>query len=247
VSGGVPLAVSDDTFMLVERCLAAWSKTGGAFDPTILPALRAAGYDDDFSVVTARAGRADGTAAVGAAPGCAGIELLPARSAVVVPAGVELDPGGIAKGLAADIVTAELIEAGAAGALVNVGGDLRVRGAPPMGRTWSIAVAHPALPGRDLLRFGLEDGAVATSSRLRRRWTIAGREHHHLLDPRSGKPAATPVVAVTAVAREGWWAEAVTKQVFMDGLAAAPEDALTAVVTADGRTTLSPGLEAVAA
>jgi thiamine biosynthesis lipoprotein len=140
-----------------------------------------------------------------------------------------------------------LLEAGAAGAMVNVGGDLRVRGTAPDGRTWSIAVAHPLRPGRDLLRLGLEDAAVATSSRLRRRWTIAGQERHHLLDPRSGRPVATPVVAVTAVAGEGWWAEAVTKQVFLDGTAARPEGALTAMVTVDGRTTLSPDLEAVGA
>jgi thiamine biosynthesis lipoprotein len=246
-SRGAPLVVSDDTFVLVERCLAAWSRTGGAFDPTILPALEAAGYDDDFAAVASRVEHPRTPVTGGAAPGMHGIELLPAVSAVVLPVGVELDGGGIAKGLAADIVTAELLAAGAEGAMVNVGGDIRVRGAPPSGSTWSIAVAHPTVPGTHLLRLGLEDGAVATSSRLRRRWTIAGRERHHLLDPRTGEPTGTPVVAVTAIAAEGWWAEAVTKQVFVEGPATRPQGALIAVVMADGRIACSPELEAVAA
>ncbi len=242
---GVPVVVSEDTYLLVERCVAAWSRTGGAFDPTTLVALRAAGYDEDFAAVVARSGETSATPSPGAAPGCAGIELLSALRAVVVPPGVELDSGGIGKGLAADLVTAELLAAGADGAMVNVGGDLRVRGEPPSGSTWSVAVAHPLAPDRDLLRLGLDDGAVATSSRLARRWTVDGQERHHLIDPRTGRPVDTPVVAVTAVAAEAWWAEAVTKQIFVGG-GPVVEDALFAVVTSGGITGVSPELEPAA-
>ncbi|HET6953085.1 MAG TPA: FAD:protein FMN transferase, partial [Acidimicrobiales bacterium] len=158
------------------------------------------------------------------------------------------DPGGIGKGLAADLVTAELMAAGAAGALVNLGGDLRVRGEPPAGDVWSVAVAHPLDPARDLLHLGLTDGAVASSSRLRRRWTQDGRDRHHLIDPRTGGPAGSPLLAVTVVALDGWWAEAAAKSVFVAGRRdPVPAGTLVATVDGDGHCDLSPELEGAAA
>jgi thiamine biosynthesis lipoprotein len=194
--------VSADTYALVDRAVTAWRLTAGAFDPSVLPALRAAGYDDDLAAVRRRTDHDDGLAG-GASPGCGGVELFPEVSGVVLPVGVELDPGGIGKGLAADLITAELLDAGAAGAMVNLGGDLRVRGAAPAGDAWSLDVEHPSDPDRTLLRLALHDGAVATSSRLRRTWVRNGRTHHHIIDPRTGAPVSNPVVAVTAVAGEG--------------------------------------------
>lgn len=242
--------LSADTYQLVDRAVAAWSLTGGAFDPTVLPALRAAGYDRDFRQLRAQgpsAGVARGATVVDHAtpsPGCSMIELFPELQAVRMPAGVELDAGGIGKGLAADLVTAELIEAGVAGAMVNLGGDLRVRGEPPTGDTWSLAVEHPLHPSTDLLRLALTDGAVATSSRLRRRWLQGDRARHHLVDPRTGAPVETAVVSVTAVASEGWWAEAATKVPFLGGTDEPwPAGALLAVVTEDGTIVQSPELE----
>ncbi len=60
---------------------------------------------------------------------------------------------------------------------------------------------------RELTRIDLADGGVATSSRLRRRWSRGGVELHHVVDPRTGRPVDTRIVAVSAVARDAWWAE----------------------------------------
>ena len=213
---GEHIIVSADTLLLVEYAINAWHRTDGLFDPTVLPMLRDAGYDRDFASVpehaatlTPRGGRA--------APGCVGIECDARLSAVTVPPGVELDPGGIGKGLAADIVTTELIESGARGALVNVGGDLRVHGEPPNGRTWDVAIDDPARNDVEILRIGLRDGAVATSSRVRRRWSTRVGEMHHLIDPRTGSPSISPYASVSAVAGEAWWAEIVAKVVLIGG------------------------------
>src|SRR5262249_49153875 len=149
----------------------------GLFDPTVLPAVRAAGYDRDFAQVRMHA-HARPTEP---APGCAGIECADWLRAITIPPGVALDPGGIGKGLAADVVSEEMIDAGAAGALVNVGGDARMRGEPPNGASWDIAIADPAHDDEEILRFGLHEGAVATSSRVQRRWTTAAGEMHHLI------------------------------------------------------------------
>ena len=215
------VVVSPDTFALVEHAVLAWDATGGRYDPTVLPALRAAGYDRDLALVTEVPGVTDPTRRRPGhelvAPGCGRVRLDRRRLAVTLPVGVELDPGGIAKGLAADAVTGELAAAGALGALVNIGGDLRVRGEPPDGDSWSIAVEHPLRPDRPLLTLGLPDGGVATSSRLRRRWIQDGRPRHHIIDPRTGQPAAGDLVAVTVVAADAWWAEAATKGVFVAG------------------------------
>jgi thiamine biosynthesis lipoprotein len=130
---------------------------------------------------------------------------------------LQFDPGGIGKGLAADLVSRELLAAGARGAVVNVGGDLRARGEPPDNATWDVAIADPAQPGRELLRVGLRDGAVATSSRVRRRWQHTQGEAHHLIDPRTGAPTRTAHATVVAIAQDGWWAEVVAKAVLIGG------------------------------
>ena len=235
-----PVIVSADTYCLLEHAVTAWERTGGAYDPTVLPALRAAGYDRDFRAVT------DGPSPLPLpSPGCAEIDLDPRTRCVILPAGVEIDPGGIGKGLAADLVTAELLDAGVAGAMVGLGGDLRVRGEPPDGDVWSLAIEHPIDRHRHLVRLGIADGAVATSSTLRRRWRRGGTDQHHLIDPRSGRPTATHLVAATVVAADGWWAEAATKAVLVG--ASRPADAVVATVDASGAIDLAPELQAVAA
>ena len=212
---GRPVVVSVETLLLVQRSIDGWTRTRGLFDPTVLPALRAAGYDRDFRSVASHA-RAIEPADVGSAPGCAGIECDEYVRAVTLPDGVELDAGGIGKGLAADIVSGELIAAGARGALVNVGGDLRVRGEPPAGDMWDVAVEDAATHS-NLLRLGVLDAAVATSSRVHRRWTTRAGEMHHIVDPRSGRPARGPYATVGAVAEDAWWAEVVAKAVLIGG------------------------------
>ena len=214
---GRAVAVSAETVQLVERAVTGWKMTEGRFDPTILTALCDAGYDRDFRAAVRRAPDylPPGTRSV---PGCAGIAWDVEARTVTFPAGVSFDPGGIGKGLAADIVTEELLAAGAAGALVSVGGDVRVRGEAPDGPTWTIAIDDASRAGVELFQIGLHDGEVATSSRLQRAWQTRGGAAHHLIDPRTGKPAETPLVAVSAVASEGWWAEIVAKAVLIGGL-----------------------------
>jgi FAD:protein FMN transferase len=161
---------------------------------------------------------------------------------------VQFDPGGIGKGLAADIVTEELLDAGAAGALVSVGGDVRVRGEAE-GTAWTIAVDDAAHPGVELVRIGLQDGAVATSSRLQRRWQTRTGAAHHLIDPVTGIPALTPLVAVTAVTADAWWAEVVAKAVLIGGWSVDAGDALSArlvTVAEDGTVSCDDRIQAVA-
>ena len=111
---GAPVVVSAETFALVARAVDAWRDTGGRYDPTVLAALEAAGYDRDFDDVRRRRRRRRGRGDPPPVPGCAAIELDPLVSAVRLPAGRALDLGGIGKGYAADVVSAELLDAGVA-------------------------------------------------------------------------------------------------------------------------------------
>jgi thiamine biosynthesis lipoprotein len=133
---------------------------------------------------------------------------------VLRPPGVQLDSGGLAKGLAADLMARAL--APCESWMVDCGGDLRVGGTG--GRPRSVEVADPATPGGVLHRFAIAAGAVATSGTTRRAW--AGG--HHLTDPRTGRPAATGLVQVTALAATGLEAEIRAKAALLAG----PRDAV---------------------
>jgi thiamine biosynthesis lipoprotein len=241
---GAWVTVSDDTLLLVRRAVDAWWLTGGAFDPTVLGDVLRAGYDRTFDELR----RDPSPARSLLLPGCDGIEFGP--SSVRLAAGTGFDPGGIGKGLAADLVVEALVAGGADGVCVNLGGDVRVAGESPDGGGWTIAVAHP-WGGDDLSRLGVADGAVATSSVLRRRWERGGEQRHHLIDPRTGRPSDSPLVQVSVVSGTGWEAEVLAKAVLING-DAHPFDILggtgaeALAVADDGTVLVTPGLAAFA-
>lgn len=221
-AAGRPTVLPADTFTLVATAVDAWRRTHGLFDPTVLSAVTAVGYDRSFEFVDP-----DGSAPVGdrdeAVPGCAGITLEPGTGLVRLPRGVGLDLGGIAKGHAADLVVAAMLAAGADGALANLGGDLRVAGLPPVPAGWLIGIEDPHDPSHDLGLLALADGAVTTSSRLRRKWRHGGRPVHHIIDPATGRPADSGVDAAVVVADRGVRAEILAKAAVVAGPAAGAE------------------------
>ena len=188
----------------LRAALLARAATGGRFDPTILPALVAAGYDRSFEKLEERP-------AVACSGWRAGAEIDVAReaSAVRVERGAMVDLGGIGKGFAASRALRVMRDAWQEipGALVDLGGDVAVWGLPPERGPWRIAVADPRHPNVSLGGLHLEDGAVATSGRSARRFGPGGTLHH-LIDPRTGLPAAAGPLSVTVVARDAAWAEA---------------------------------------
>ena len=199
---GEACRVSPETVLLVGLAVEARRRTGGLFDPTVLSAVRAAGYVDDLALLPPDAD----PAALPAVPSPrradeADVVVDPDAGTLALAPGLGLDPGGIGKGLAADLVVDQLLgEPGVAGACVDVGGDLRVRGAAPDGSAWRVG-----LPGGRAL--GVTDAGVATSSRLRQAWRVGGAPSHHLVDPELGRPAGEGVAAVTVVAAAAWEAE----------------------------------------
>lgn len=210
--------VSDETALLVRRAVEAWGLSGASFDPTVLGDMIRAGYDRSFDAFDDRPRSGLSTLL----HGCGEIEVdtSGAGNRVRLPEGTGFDPGGIGKGLAADLVTADLIDAGAAGVCANVGGDLRVRGQGPTTASegWTVGVDHPWL-AQPVALVGLLDGALATSTTLKRHWQVDGEARHHLIDPGTGTPSTSDLTFVSVIATEGWRAEILAKAVLLRGSA----------------------------
>lgn len=234
--------VSPETLELIRVAQQAGRLSGGAFDPTVLGAMIRAGYDRSFDEIASPT--MGGISVLGI--GVSDIEID--GQAVRLPPLTGFDAGGIGKGLAADLVSGELIEAGAEGVCVSLGGDVRVRGIGPDGGAWTLAVEHPWSKA-PIAVLGLADGAVATSTTLRRTWTIGGETRHHLIDPQTGMPSDTDLNLATAVAANAATAEVMAKAVLLAG-AAHPFDLLggtgieAIAVDRDGRVVATPGLTA---
>ena len=246
-AGRGPVPVSEDLLLLVERMVDAWQLTSGLFDPTVLAAMRAHGYDADFDIVAARPAGSISDIVLASSPGMSGVVVDHDAGTVTLPVGIGLDPGAIGKGLAADVIAEELSSAGATGVLVNLGGDVAIAGLDTT--PWAVAVQDerrdPADPDRvmtvlhfdgDTTRLG-----TATSTTLKRRWAQGRR--HHVMDPRTGTMSTSPLVQVTVVAATAWEAEVLATAALLLGPAEAMDllsaNELTAIVmTPDDVTTV---------
>jgi thiamine biosynthesis lipoprotein len=203
-AAGLPVVVHPDTLAVVSRALDAWRQTEGHFDITVLPALLDVGYT--HSAVDQSAAPSVPGSRVGMS---AWVRVDYDRSTLTVPAQSAIDLGGIGKGFAADIVAEELIEQGATGALVNVGGDLRTAGRPVDDESWYLGIEDPLRPPEHLAFLRLQEGGIATSGTTIRTWTDAqGRTVHHLIDPATGRPADHQVLTATVLAADAATAEA---------------------------------------
>jgi thiamine biosynthesis lipoprotein len=220
---GTDVAVSELLFIVASAAVDAARVTAGAFDPTLLRQLEALGYDRTFAEVRRR-GMDEITDAPSSEPGSRpggawrDIHLDPARRTVRLPRGVGLDLGGIAKGMAVDAAISCLTAEGCTIAAVDAGGDLAVIGLPAGESGWPVRIELPEggrPEGGRIVR--LDGGALATSGTSRRHWWLDGREVHHLLDPRTGRPARSGLWSATAVADTCQAAEVAATTAFLLG------------------------------
>ncbi|MFN8222275.1 MAG: FAD:protein FMN transferase [Gaiellales bacterium] len=212
-AGEVPELLAE----VVRAALTARESTAGLFDPTVHDAVVAAGYSRSFSELEGE------LTAPGFAPACGGDARVEGTTVELAP-GVRLDLGGIAKGFAVDLAVERLAPLGPC--LVDAGGDIAVRG------TWPVAVdGGPTLE--------LVDAAIATSGRDRRRWRLQdGSEAHHLIDPATGRPAATSTLRATVVAGTATEAEVAAKAAFLRGTSDVPH----VIVRTSGEVVIGGGI-----
>jgi thiamine biosynthesis lipoprotein len=188
-SAGRACDVSELLFEAIEAALRAARLTGGLVDPTVGQALLSLGYDRDFSDLDP-----DGPAlelVARAIPGWEGIGVDRDKRTVRLPARVSIDLGATAKALCADRAASRAAAATGAGVLVNLGGDIAVKGPAPAAG-WSIRIAHnhadpPAAADGPVV--SISEGGLSTSSTSVRRWIRGGVSLHHIIDPTTGLPA----------------------------------------------------------
>ncbi len=199
-SAGRTVEVSPMLAQAIAAALCAARMTQGAVDPTVGTAVRLAGYDRDFTALPA-----DGEPlrlVARPVPGWQAIAFEPRTRHVRLPDGVELDLGATGKALAADLAATAAFTATGCGVLVSLGGDIAVQGGSPEGG-WAIQVSEDSGAevgvGPEVVR--IDAGAIATSSTTVRRWTRGGAVLHHIIDPRTGLPAAGRWRTATVAAR----------------------------------------------
>lgn len=232
-SSGTAVPVHPDTLAVVARGIEAWKQTGGLFDITMLADLLRMGYTN--SIVDNSPAPKVNAHRTGTTPE---IVVDYAAGTLLVPAGSGIDLGGIGKGMAADIVAEELIEQGAAGAVVNVGGDLVVLGTPATDMSWLLGIEDPLHPPHHVAHLRVVSGGAATSGTSQRHWTAAdGEQVHHIVHPANRRSSHTDVVAATVLAADAATAEAFSTAVMMgdrhQGIALVERVGLAALLVCD--------------
>lgn len=190
--GGRPVVVDDETADLLDFAARCHELSDGRFDVTTGVLRRAWTFDGGDRVPTAAAVRA-------LLPLVGWSRVTWRRPALILPAGMEIDLGGLGKEYAVDRVAALLAERTAAAVLVNFGGDLRAVGSRPAGSGWEVGVERPGAEDAAALGLRLEAGALATSGDARRFLLKDGVRYGHILDPRTGWPVGGAPRAVTVL------------------------------------------------
>lgn len=208
---GVAVAVSPETILLVEKLCQGYELTNGTFDPTTLPLT----VERGFATSRQNSGNTTKLPASASWPGdVAGIAINRAQKEVTLPIGTMLDPGGLGKGLAADLAIELAKKAGAVGALVNANGDIVCFGKSTDGPHWRIGIEHPFDSDSEIEQVKIHSGAVATSSRVYQTWATESGAAHHLTDTRTGLASDSSIVSATVIAGTGARAELLTKVAF---------------------------------
>lgn len=196
------VALSPATMRALKASVEFSRRTGGAFDVTYAPLRtlwRGAQREDVLP-----SGEQIDTAlrAVGSEK-----LLLTAGAARFAVDGMEVDLGGIAKGLAIDLAAEAMRETGAVKGLIDVGGDMRLIGTREGGEKWKVQLKDPRPGDHPPIFLRLADCAVATSGDYARYFHVGGRRLSHIIDPRTGQPLRD-VPSATVVAPDATSADA---------------------------------------
>jgi FAD:protein FMN transferase len=216
-SAGERFWASPDLFEVVALARRFFHLTRGLFDPSILPELKRAGYDRSMDLL-----RTQGPAPLfetllsNERASFSEVDLDETDHTIVLPPGMEIDLGGIAKGWIAE-QAASLLSRCATACVVDAGGDMFMSGLPNGLEQWPVELEDPLQPDHNLVTLKVDPGAVATSTVTKRSWKQAGRERHHIIDPRTGEPAVSEWISVTVVAPHAYEAEVYAKALLIAG------------------------------
>jgi thiamine biosynthesis lipoprotein len=211
-----PVAVEPELYDFIAECLRYSRDSGGAFDITVGPLMKAWGFFRGGGRVPAGEELAELRTRVGYQH-----VLLQERDRTIRfdRPGIELDLGGIAKGYAVDRVVALLRKERVEAALVSAGGStIFGLGAPPGRKGWDVSVQDPVDPRRTALTVRLKHRALSVSGRAERSFVSGGVSYSHIMDPRRGTPVPG-VLGVAVLADTGTAGDALDNAFFVQGVA----------------------------
>jgi thiamine biosynthesis lipoprotein len=189
---GVPEQLGE---VLTEALVVA-SASGGAFDVTIGPAVRAWGFGPDKTATP------PSSEVLQALTSYVGSDKLRLEGSTVYKAhpALEIDLSAIAKGYAVDLIAERLAGEGRINLMVEVGGEIVARGSNPAGKPWRLGIETPTSEGREVLKVvPLNNAAMATSGDYRNYYEVDGKRVSHLIDPRTMRPIEHSLASVTVI------------------------------------------------
>lgn len=210
-SGGLPRTITDETAQLIAYALDMARQTSGALDPTIYPILLEWGFTTgDYKVPSDE--KIDGLLPL------IGFEkILLDGNAMTVPDGMQLDLGAVAKGYIGDLVIDCLREYGIDSAIVNLGGNIQLIGRKSDKSEWNIGIRSP-FENKNFGTVQLDGQAIITSGGYHRNFTDDdGNVYHHIMDPRTGKPANNGLSSVSIIAPDGKLCDSLSTACFVMG------------------------------
>lgn len=210
-AGGAWCEVDPDTADLVAKSLAFCERSGGLFDVTIGAVSQLwdfkAGVKPDDAAIQAALAHVDWR----------GVEVRESAVRLADPQAA-LDLGGIAKGWVADALADSFRAAGVEGAIINLGGNVYALGQKPSGAPWTVGVRDPNVSaGRSVAQMEVRDRSVVTSGLYERHFELDGVDYHHILDPRTGYPAATDLLSATVVSERSLDGDGLSTTLFIEG------------------------------
>ena len=241
---GQTVTVNPETWEILRRAKEISAQTGGAFSITIAPVTALWSFTDTVTnMVPTDEAR---------------LKMLPLvddqkialgeNNTVTLPAGMEIDLGGIAKGYIADKV-ADIIREKAYAGIVSLGGNVYTVGKKPDGSAFSVGIKDPHNPAASKAIIYTGDGTVVTSGTYERGFSFGGERFHHILDPKTGWPSQSDLVSATFVMDSSMTADALATACIVIGseksLALAKELQLDAMfIDKDGQAFFTEGFEA---
>jgi len=206
--------VSPDTLDVIEKSVYTAEKSGGTFDPTIGPIVKLWDFLNKKKPTEPEIARA--------LPLVNYRDILIDRTGATVflkRKGMMIDLGGIAKGYAADLAVESLKKEGIRSGLVSIAGDIRTFGMKTDNSPWTIGIKNPRQTGEKdeiIAKIRLHDKAISTAGDYERFFLLDGRRYHHLLDPKTGYPAAL-CRSVSVIAEKGVTTDGFDNAVFILG------------------------------
>ena len=241
---GQTVTVDPETWEILRRAKEISAQTGGAFSITIAPVTALWSFTDTVTnMVPTDEAR---------------LKMLPLvddqkialgeNNTVTLPAGMEIDLGGIAKGYIADKV-ADIIREKAYAGIVSLGGNVYTVGKKPDGSAFSVGIKDPHNPAASKAIIYTGDGTVVTSGTYERGFSFGGVRYHHILDPKTGWPSQSDLVSATFVMDSSMTADALATACIVIGseksLDLAKELQLDAMfIDKDGQAFFTEGFEA---